>query len=427
MSTTRKPTTRTDRRLFRPYPAYKDTGIEWLGEIPAHWEVRRLKRLAHIASGFTPPSSFDSSTGQYPVYGSNGLIGYCNEHFVLQEVLAVGRVGASGSINMVPARSWVSDNALLLRDLCPAARLAWLYYVLQAMDIGAQAVKNAQPIITGTYLGTQIVPIPPEVEQKVIAAFLNSETAKIDVLVAKKARLIELLQQKRAAIISKTVTQGLDANAPMKDSGVEWLGEIPAHWRVKRLKYLARLNPESLGEDTDPDLGITYVDIGTVDSLGRIVKPESLTFSSAPTRARRIVRAGDVIISTVRTYLRAIATIQNPGPHVVVSTGFTVVRPGDDFITNYAAHALRTAYFIERVVANSTGVSFPATSEGEMATYGLAVPPESEQRAIAAFLDRETARIDELTAKIRTGIELLKEYRSALIAAAVTGRIDLRR
>ncbi len=209
-----------------------------------------------------------------------------------------------------------------------------------------------------------------------------------------------------------------------KDSGVEWLGEVPAHWQMKRLKSLAVLNPEALPEDTDPTLEMVYVDIGGVDSLGRIVERELLTFAAAPSRARRLVRDGDVIVSTVRTYLRAIAPISDPEPGMVVSTGFAVVRPKDGLTTGYAAYALRAPCFVERVVANSKGVSFPAINESEMATYELAEPPEPEQRAIAAFLDWETERIDALVAKKERLIELLQEKRAALITRAVTKGLD---
>jgi len=211
-----------------------------------------------------------------------------------------------------------------------------------------------------------------------------------------------------------------------KDSGVEWLGQIPAHWEVKRLKYLARLNPEALGEDADPALEMIYVDIGGVDNLGRIVEREALTFGAAPSRARRIVREGDVIVSTVRTYLRAIAAIREPDPGTIVSTGFAVVRPDDELTPDYAAYALRAPYFVERVVANSKGVSFPAINESEMATYELARPPPPEQHAIAAFLDQETAGIDALVTKVCEAIARLKDLRTALVSIAVTGTIDVR-
>lgn len=209
-----------------------------------------------------------------------------------------------------------------------------------------------------------------------------------------------------------------------KDSGVEWLGNLPEHWNTKRLKHLAALNPESLSEDTDPTLEMLYVDIGGVNSLGRIVEGEPLTFASAPSRARRLVRNGDVIVSTVRTYLRAIAPISDPDPRMVVSTGFAVVRPQDGLTPDFAAYTLLAPYFVERVVANSKGVSFPAITETEMGTYELPMPSELEQHAIAAFLDRETAKIDALMTKKEKVIELLQEKRAALITQAVTKGLD---
>jgi type I restriction enzyme S subunit len=170
--------------------------------------------------------------------------------------------------------------------------------------------------------------------------------------------------------VRKTTGIGLKKYKPYpeyKDSGIEWLGEIPAHWEVRRMKNLSSINPESLPENTAPTLDMVYVDIGSVDSVGHILQREELTFSSAPSRARRLVRDGDVIVSTVRTYLRAIAAIKHPEPGLVVSTGFAVVRPSESLLCDYAAYELRAPYFVERVVANSKGVSFPAITESEMA------------------------------------------------------------
>ncbi len=209
-----------------------------------------------------------------------------------------------------------------------------------------------------------------------------------------------------------------------KDSGIEWLGEIPTHWEVKRLKYLAVLDPESLSEDTDPAREMIYVDIGSVDNLGRITETQQFTFATAPSRARKLVQDGDVVVSTVRTYLRSIAPINNPDPNMVVSTGFAVVRPADNLTSEYAAYVLRAPYFVERVVANSKGVSFPAINESEMATYDLTVPPDTEQHPIVAFLDRETTKIDALIVKKKRLIDLLNEKRTALITRAVTKGID---
>jgi type I restriction enzyme S subunit len=209
-----------------------------------------------------------------------------------------------------------------------------------------------------------------------------------------------------------------------EDSGVEWLGEIPAHWEARRLKYASSLNDETLGETTDPDFELLYVDISSVDAIEGIQNKERQIFQDAPSRARRKVKHGDVIVSTVRTYLRAIAPIVEPEENLIVSTGFAVVRPANDLESRFAFYALRTLYFVESVVANSVGVSYPAINASELATLPIVLPPAEEQRAISAFLDRETGHIDALIAKKERQIELLQEKRAALISQAVTKGLD---
>jgi len=209
-----------------------------------------------------------------------------------------------------------------------------------------------------------------------------------------------------------------------RDSGVEWLGEIPEHWEKKRLKYISSVNDETLNEATYPGYEIQYVDISSVDAIDGIKKKETMIFENAPSRARRKVKGGDVIVSTVRTYLRAIAPINKPEENLVVSTGFAVIRPKREFESQFASYALRAPYFVDTVVANSVGVSYPAINASELVTFYIGLPPLPEQRAIAAFLDRETARIDRLAALKRKQIELLQEKRAALISHAVTRGLD---
>lgn len=208
-----------------------------------------------------------------------------------------------------------------------------------------------------------------------------------------------------------------------KPSGMDWVGDVPEHWDVRRLKYSATINDEALPETTDPDYEFTYVDIGSVDASKGIVATETYRFEDAPSRARRIVRDGDTIVSTVRTYLRAIAAIRDPGENLIVSTGFAVVRPRS-LDPGYLSYALRSPFFVETVVSRSTGVSYPAINAPEVGNIGVTLPPLDEQKAIAAFLDRETARIDALIEKKQRQIELLQEKRSALISHAVTKGLD---
>lgn len=157
-----------------------------------------------------------------------------------------------------------------------------------------------------------------------------------------------------------------------KPSGVEWLGYVPEHWSIKRLKYLTSINDETLAETTNPDLEIHYVDISSVDSTAGITRTEELLFDSAPSRARRIVRTGDTIVSTVRTYLRAIAPVVNPDPNLIVSTGFAVVRPRR-MDHSYLAFALRSSFFIDKVVSMSVGVSYPAINASEIGLIEIPV------------------------------------------------------
>ncbi|TVO55319.1 restriction endonuclease subunit S [Denitromonas halophila] len=204
-----------------------------------------------------------------------------------------------------------------------------------------------------------------------------------------------------------------------RDSGVQWLGRVPGHWEVKRLKFSATINDDALPETTDPDFEFSYVDIGSVSPGEGITSTEPMIFENAPSRARRKVAPGDSIVSTVRTYLRAIAPIPEIFDPLVVSTGFAVIRPRK-VSSAFLAYALRESYFVESIVARSTGVSYPAVNASEIGDIAIPLPSEDEQTTIADFLDRETGRIDTLVAKKRRLIALLKEKRTALISRTVT-------
>lgn len=191
------------------------------------------------------------------------------------------------------------------------------------------------------------------------------------------------------------------------------------------LKRAATINDEALGESTEDDFELNYIDIGNVDSNGQIHEITTYKFGQAPSRARRIVRHGDVIISTVRTYLQAIAPIENPPSNLIVSTGFAVVRPRPGILdTNFCKYALREPRFIHEVINRSVGVSYPAINASELGDIPICLPPFITQRAIAAYLDRETARIDALIDAKQRLLALLAEKRRALITHAVTRGLD---
>ena len=193
----------------------------------------------------------------------------------------------------------------------------------------------------------------------------------------------------------------------------------------RKLKYLASINDDVLGEDTDADFEMQYIDIGNVDSAGRISKLASYRFEDAPSRARRLVRDGDVIISTVRTYLQAITQIHEPSDNLVVSTGFAVVRPlRDKFDARYCRFALREPTFLAEVEKRSVGVNYPAINATDLAGISVSVHPLPKQRTIADYLERETVRLDTLIAEKEDLLRLLDEKRQALITRAVTRGLD---
>lgn len=210
-----------------------------------------------------------------------------------------------------------------------------------------------------------------------------------------------------------------------KSSKCDWLREVPKHWEVKRLKNVASYNDDSLDESTDPDYEMVYVDISSVSLIAGITNPEKITFEKAPSRARRIVKDGDILISTVRTYLKAITSISSPPENMIASTGFAVVRPMHSYNSNFLNYLVKSEGFVGSVVANSVGVSYPAINASELAKINVVEPPFEEQQKIADFLDYKTAQIDALIAKKEALLLKLQEKRSALITQAVTKGINL--
>ena len=210
-----------------------------------------------------------------------------------------------------------------------------------------------------------------------------------------------------------------------KDSGVEWIGEVPEHWEVKPIKIIASCNDDSLPESFSPDTPIRYVDISSVSHDAGIAEPEFMLFGDAPSRARRKARAGDVVVSTVRTYLKAVAAVDDAHADCVYSTGFAVLRPRKEHLTpEFLKWLALNELLIQAVESHSEGLSYPAINASELINLKTTLPSLSEQARIASILDRETARIDALIAKKTRFIELLKEKRQALITHAVTKGLD---
>ncbi len=296
---------------------------------------------------------------------------------------------------------------------------------LDSLTYGTKMPRVSPEQVNGSF-----IPVPPPPEQSAIASFLDRETARIDALVAKKERLIELLQEKRTALITRAVTKGLDPTVPMKDSGVEWLGEIPAHWMVKRVRQScsrvtdgAHISPDT----SSPDFHfVSTVNLrgGTIDFDGCLRTSASSYAYMEKTGCRP--RHGDVLFSKDGT-VGTTAVVATDREFAVASSLVILSPDQEDLDVRWLNYWLNGEFIKDQVELLLSGAALRRISVAKVGCLPLLLPPKlDEQCAIAAFLDRETARIDTLIAKVREAIERLKELRTALISAAVTGKIDVR-
>jgi type I restriction enzyme S subunit len=269
-------------------------------------------------------------------------------------------------------------------------------------------------------------PKPPLAEQKAISAFLDRETAKIDSLIDKNERLIELLQEKRKALITQAVTKGLNPNVPTKDSGVEWLGKIPAHWEVKQLRHVGIAIIGLTYEPADvvgPDEGVLVLRASNIYDGHIVLEDNVFVKRSIPNRLN--TKVGDILIcarSGSRALIGKSAMIDKALVGLTFGTFMMVFR---STCNDYLFYAFNSTLFSYQSGAFLTSTINQLTLSN-LNSFTVPVPPHDERAAIAAFLDRETAKIDSLVAKIHEAIDRLKEYRNTLISAAVTGRIDVR-
>ncbi len=423
-------------RRFRRYPDYRDSGVEWLGEIPAHWEVQKLSWLTKCLDGRRVPLNAEERgrmQGDYPYWGANSIVDHVDQWLFDEELILLGEDGAPFFDRSRPVafrvagKIWVNNHAHVLR---PRAEMdaAFLAGTLNCVDYRAFIDGSTRDKLTQGDMKAIPIQCPPVQEQGAIAEFLDREAAKIDALVAKKERLIELLQEKRSALITRAVTRGLDPSVPMKDSGIEWLGEMPAHWDVAPVyaRYevaLGKMLDAKRATGGSPGRYLRNIDVQwdavNIDDLPEMDFPP-------PERDRYRLRPGDLLVCEGGEVGRT-AKWAGALEECFYQKALHRVRP------RFESETPRFFYFLmyalaKRGVLNAGGN--PNTIDHltaiQLRHYRVPFPPRLEQSAICDHLDRETAKIDALAAKVRAAINHLKEYRTALISAAVTGKIDVR-
>ena len=397
----------------------KKSHIDWCPVIPDHWEEKRIKDIAFLQSGNSITAMDIAEEGKYPVYGGNGLRGYTNNYTNDGDYVLIGRQGAlCGNINYAYGKFYATEHAVVVYTKNEEITY-WLGETLKAANLYRLSMTAAQPGLAVSTLNIQFIPYPPRKERIRIANYLPEKCTEIDhqesLLTSKRDAYLRL----KKSIINHAVTCGLNPNVKMKDSGIEWIGEVPEHWEVKRLKNVVECNAKSLGENTPKDLIIKYVEISDVDHVHGINNIQSLMFGEAPSRARRITQKGDIIISTVRTYLKAITKIEDDD--IIVSTGFAVLHP-TKCNGEYLAYYILSESFINRVEMLSKGTSYPAINASDLVSINVLIPPLPEQHAIATYLGDKCAKIDTIVSNLDKQISRYADLKRSLIDEVITGK-----
>ena len=437
---------------YQPYPSYKDSGVEWLGDMPEGWKAWKLAHAFNIGSGTTPKSENQAyyENGTIPwlntgdlndnsLYDCNKKItkiafAECGLKIYPENSLAIAMYGATiGKLSLLKFSTTVNQACCVFSEHEKKIQVNFLFYCLLGFrqHIISLAIGGGQPNINQDILKNFKIASPSISEQSTIANFLDRETAKIDTLITKQERMIELLNEKRSAIISHAVTKGLDPDVPMKNSGAEWLGEVPRHWIRSNIGFetivKARLGWKGLKAEE-------YVEDGYVFLATPNIKNSEIDFKNVNyiTQERYeespeiMLEEGDVLVTKDGSTTGTTNVVRELPRPATVNSSIAVIRPKDNIDSLYLYYFFISTYIQETINLMRGGMGVPHLFQGDLRKFDMLVPPKVEQKQIADYLDAQTAKIDTLVAKARQAIELMKERRIALISAAVTGKIDVR-
>lgn len=431
---------------YQPYPSYKESGVEWLGDTPEHWENYRIDWISKIIrgnTGFKKDELLDN--GEYVAlqYGKVYKVDEVTEaykFYVNGEFFKDGQVVHQGDTILVSTSETIEDlghscfynrddfgliggEQILLKPYTEIVFGKYLYYFSRVFNSKLRQFATGLKVFRFSTddLKNLFLQLPSLPEQTAIANFLDRETAKIDTLIAKQERMIELLGEKRSALISHAVTKGIDPNAKMKDSGVEWIGKIPEHWGIKKFKYLFQIKKRIAGKLGYDVLSITQKGIKIKDT-----ESGEGQLSSDYSKYQHVEK-GDYAMNHMDLLTGFVDLSKFDG---VTSPDYRVFSLSDQqSLPEYYLYLLQMGYFNKIFYPFGQGAShfgrwrLPTEAFNEfLAPY----PPKQEQEEIIKFIERNLNRFDILSQKANKAIELLKERRTALISAAVTGKIDVR-
>jgi type I restriction enzyme S subunit len=383
-----------------------------------NWRKAKLKFVARLGYGDALPTD-EVQDGPYEVFGSNGPFAAFSRANTGAPAIVVGRKGSYGKVNWTAKPCYASDTTFFIDASTSENNLRWIFWLLQTLRLDEGTDEAAVPGLNRETAYSRDVSVPPLPQQCAIAAYLDRETARVDALIAAKGRVLELLAEKRRALVTRAVTRGLDPRARLRDSGIPWLGEIPAHWEIERTRWLFKERDQRSATGEEELLTVSHLTGVTPRS-----EKDVNMFEADTTEGYKICLSGDLVINTLWAWMGAMGVSPLRG---IVSPAYNVYAPSDRLDPGYIDSLVRVPIFAQEVTRYSKGVwssRLRLYPEGFFEVY-LPVPTVLEQRAIVAHIAKETDKVDQLRIATERTILLLKERRAALIADAVTGKIEV--
>ena len=410
---------------LRRYPAYKPSGNDWLGDIPNHWDVRRLKSVCRFAYGDTLTAEMRND-GDVPVYGSNGQVGLHTKANTKARCIVIGRKGSFGKVNYVEQPAFAIDTTYFVDERYSQNDMRWLFYLLGWLRLDDVTKDSAIPGLGREDAYQRLVPVPPLDEQTAIVRYLDHADECIQCAIGAKERLVKLLTEQRQSIIHRAVTRGLDPNVLLKDSGVEWLGDIPANWEVLPIKRAFVSMDYGISESESDSGTIRLLTMGHLNQ-GRVTVPS--TGGVDEVDKSLLLEKGDLLFNRTNSQelVGKVGLFAGHPTPVTFASYLVRLQPNSRNISEYLNALLNDVTILSHIRREA----IPSLHQSNLnpTRYGrikVPLPPLNEQASILEHLDKATADIDAAIVNAQRRIDLLREYRTRLIADVVTGRVDVR-
>ena len=414
---------------LKPYPKYKDSGVPWLGDVPEHWEQRRVGTVFKLGRGrVIDKGEMIDNPGLYPVYSSqsknNGIMGYLNSYDFDGEFITWTTDGAYAGT--VFRRRGKFNCTNVCGTLYPRIKEIDLTYVHYSLGLGTSYFVryDINPKLMNNVMARIPFPFPPFNEQQQISRYLDWKTAQINKFIRNKRRLIQLLKEQKQNIINQAVTKGINPNVEMKDSGVEWLGQIPKHWEVRRIKSLSQVkrgaSPRPIVADKyfDQNGEYAWVRISDVSANGKYLEYTTQQLSE-------LGKSKSVPLQPESIFLSIAGSVGKPTITKIkccIHDGF-VYFPDYKYNVEYLYYVFLSGNLWNGLGKLGTQLNL---NTGTVGAVSIGLPPNSEQQEIVTYIEKETALIDKTISRTEREIELIQEYRSRLISDVVTGKLDVR-